>query len=242
MTETLIIGLSVGISAYVASHLGPIDPGTLACSAAVYTILRLPGANAVNHRRVLDGQSAGLLAGYESGTRCVRCTGGADLQRASGPPGLPEGPYTHCLPGALSSFSALLLQRPGSRCISLLPVFSDRQLRLSFLYDRRICLRERLCALSQRILRISAGGSTTIFATFYFMMCNMCAVFAYFLAKRGRPASDPHPVRSSLRPYIPQLVIGGILLSRVLRRERGTFVSWRHRQLLYYPAGCLAFL
>jgi len=50
------------------------------------------------------------------------------------------------------------------------------------------------------------------FATFYFMMCNMCAIFAYFLARRGWPVSCPHHAESSLQPYIPQLVIGGILL------------------------------
>jgi hypothetical protein len=51
------------------------------------------------------------------------------------------------------------------------------------------------------------------FATFYFMMCNMCAVFAYFLARRGWLASGSQAVQSSLRPYIPQLVLGGILLA-----------------------------
>jgi hypothetical protein len=50
------------------------------------------------------------------------------------------------------------------------------------------------------------------FATFYFMVCNLCAVFAYFLAKGGRSASPPPQVQSSLHAYIPQLIAGGILL------------------------------
>ena len=48
--------------------------------------------------------------------------------------------------------------------------------------------------------------------TFYFMMCNLCAMFAYFLARRRWPDSSPHPVRTSLQSYIPHLIIAGILL------------------------------
>jgi hypothetical protein len=51
------------------------------------------------------------------------------------------------------------------------------------------------------------------FATCYFMTCNVCAVFAYFLARRRRPTDSPRPVFASLRAYGPQLIMGVVLLT-----------------------------
>lgn len=48
--------------------------------------------------------------------------------------------------------------------------------------------------------------------TAYFMSCNVCAMFAYFLARRGQSGGNRHHEPSSLQPYIPQLAAGGILL------------------------------
>ncbi len=109
----------------------------------------------------------------------------------------------------------------------LLPVFFNARDRAAFLFSPSFLIVSYVClsfviggfafangyVLSPKDLVDFGRWDRYNFATFYFMMCNICAVFAFFLAKRGRPAGDPHPVRSSLRPYIPQLIIGGILLS-----------------------------
>jgi hypothetical protein len=51
------------------------------------------------------------------------------------------------------------------------------------------------------------------FATAYFMVCNLCVVFAYFLAKRRWPGQRPCPTQGSLRSHAHQLLIGGIMLA-----------------------------
>jgi len=51
------------------------------------------------------------------------------------------------------------------------------------------------------------------FAMTYFMACNLCAVLAYLLARRGQTRRPVYRVGDSLCRYTPQLVIGGVLLT-----------------------------
>ena len=49
-------------------------------------------------------------------------------------------------------------------------------------------------------------------ATGYFMVCNLCAALAYYLARCGRTDQPILRMGGSLRKYAPQLVVGGVLL------------------------------
>ncbi len=106
-----------------------------------------------------------------------------------------------------------------------LPFFFTARDRCAFLFSPSFLIISYVCAsfiiggfafshgfvLARRDIMDFCRWSHFSGPTAYFMICNLCAALAYFLARTRSAGSHSNRTGGSLRSYAPQLIAGGIL-------------------------------